>query len=403
MKSSILAALLALGGSANSSSNNSFSYQASTIIPWTPSNSTSVDQSTIFNGTYFLADRTNRGVHVIDLANNRQTTIIGGFTGLATVNGTANAAKSGPNGLLVLADRNELYASDSGGSIKVIDLVTNSTVANITLDSVERADEMAYDHTTGTVVCTIPNEIPPRLAVISAKYRSITGYITFTNASSLKQPAWNSINKQFYVSVPSTGTNPGGEIAVIDVNALNITNVLPLPQCIPAGIVFGPNQHLFVGCSQDQILTYNISNSLVLDVTTGNVIANISGIAGVGQVAYNHWSGYYFVSAYQNLENGSSTGAPLPQLAIIGANTNVLLQTIPTDNLTAHSVAFDPVTDNVVVPISAEGLVVYSVTNSSVNSTSGSTPSRSSGGSSKIVNNALSYVGLAVFFTIMLF
>ncbi|KAH8552381.1 cytochrome cd1-nitrite reductase-like protein [Umbelopsis sp. PMI_123] len=390
-------ALLALGAVSASA----MSYQSLTAIPWAPLNSTSVDQSTIYNGTYYLADRTNKGVHVIDLTSNKQTTVIGGFQGLAMLNGKPNFAISGPNGLVVLPDRKELYVGDGGGIIKVIDLMTNSIVGNITLNSTNRADEMAYNPETGTVACTLPNDIPPRVAVISAMNRTVNGYVTFNNASGLEQPAWNSVDKNFYISVPSTGANPGGEVAIIDVNTFNITKVLPIPKCVPAGIVFGSNQQIFIGCSQTQILNYNMSNSLVMDVTTGNIVANISGISGIDQVAYDSNAGYYYAAAYQNLAGGSATGAPQPQFAIIDAKANKLLQTFTTDNVTAHSVAVDTTTNNVVVPTIKDGIVVYDLTNATANSTSGSGTSANSGVSTTAIHT-FSYVGLALLAGIMI-
>ncbi|GAB5588218.1 hypothetical protein Unana1_03118 [Umbelopsis nana] len=392
-------ALLALGAISASA----LSYQSLTAIPWAPLNATSVDQSTIYNGTYYLADRTNKGVHVVDLASNKQITVIGGFQGLTMLNGKPNFAASGPNGLLVIPDRKELYVGDGSGIVKVVDLTTNSIVANITVNSTNRADEMAYNPETGTVACTIPNDVPPRVAIISAMNRTVNGYVTFNNASGLEQPAWNTVDKNFYISVPSTGANPGGEVAIIDVNAFNITKVLPLPQCVPAGIVFGSNQHLFIGCSQQQILSYNISNSLVMDVTTGSIIANISGVSGVDQATYDSNAGYYYAAAYQNLAGGSSTGTPQPQLAVIDAKINKLLQTITTDNATAHSVAVDSTTNNVVVPTVKDGIIVYDLTNSTANSTSGSGPGTSANsGVSKTAIHAFSYIGLALFAGIML-
>jgi hypothetical protein len=42
-----------------------------------------------------------------------QTTTIGGFVGLKTINGQADTGVSGPDGLVVLTDRNELYVGDA--------------------------------------------------------------------------------------------------------------------------------------------------------------------------------------------------------------------------------------------------------------------------------------------------
>ncbi|KAF7116331.1 hypothetical protein CNMCM5793_004497 [Aspergillus hiratsukae] len=354
------------------------SYQLAATIPWSPKNPTSVDQSVVYNGTYYLADRTNKGVHVIDLASSKATTLITGFKGLVTTNNKADPPVSGPDGLIVLPNRNELYVGDGDGSVKVVDLMNHTIVASIVTGSQKRADELAYDPATQTIVVTNPNDKPPFVTIISAKDRNVTGKIVFNNATGLEQPAFNSVNGKFYVSVPSTGANPGGEIAELDVSAMDITKVIPLTECVPAGIAFGPNQNLFVGCSQDQILTYGVAYSLVLDISTGKVIGNISGLAGIDQVAYDPSILFYYASAYQNLAGANKSGSPMPQLAIVDARTNTLLQTLTTDNVTAHSVAVDPVTNQVVVPLSKAGIEVYNLSMANTSSANSSATASSS-------------------------
>lgn len=361
-------------------------YKLVDIMPWAPLNSTSVDQSVIHNGTYFLSDRVNNGVHVINLSKKQQTSIITGFRGLSTINGKNNYAISGPNGLLVLPDRNELYVGDGDGTVRVIDLFTHSIVGNISTGSTHRADEMAYDAKTGIVAVTLPNDNPPAVAIISAKDRRSTGNITFHGASGLEQPTFNPADGLFYVSVPTTSTNVGGEIAGVDASAMKITRTLALQECIPAGIVFGPNQHLFISCSQDQILKFGTAFSQVMDVASGRIIANISGIAGVDQVAYDPHANLYFATAYQNLKGGRKEGEPTPQLAVIDAEKNVLLQTLVTDNVTAHSVAVDPATDQCVVPLKQYGIALYNLTSSTGTLTATASVSSTTG--TQVVNSA---------------
>jgi hypothetical protein len=204
------------------------------------------------------------------------------------------------------------------------------------------------------------------------------GQVYFTNnTTGLEQPAWNSANDKFYVSVPSTTANPGGEIVEIDVTSFNISNVFPLKDCIPAGIVFGPNQHLFVGCTKTQIESYNTAFSLVIDIGNGGKkIANITGLAGIDQVAYDGTVQHYYAAAYQNTDNGTTSGTPSPQLGVIDAKNNYLIQRIPTDNITAHSVAVDNSTNQVFVPLVSYGIAVYNVSGSASapNSSSGRGP-----------------------------
>ena len=350
-------------------------YKLAYSVPWSPKNTTSVDQGAIYNGTYYLSDRLNGGVHVVDLAKGKQTGLITGFTGLVVENGASHNNVSGPNGLIVLPDRNELYVGDAPGTVRVIDLFTNKIVANISTDVKTRADEMAYDAHTGTLVVTLPNEKPPQVAIISTTDRKMTGKITFQNATELEQPAFNAVTRQFYVSVPSTDANPGGEIATIDVSTLSITHTLPLHDCIPAGIVFGPGQNLFVACSQDQIIDYGVAYSQVLDLASGQVLANISGVAGSDQVAYDPSAKLYFASAYQNLVGAKKDGAPMPQLAVINATSNTLIQTWDTDSKLAHSVAVDSETNQVVVPLAKSGINVYNLTTATSSSNPSSTSS----------------------------
>ncbi|TKA50390.1 hypothetical protein B0A55_12944 [Friedmanniomyces simplex] len=194
-----------------------------------------------------------------------------------------------PAGLVVLPDRGELWVGDGDGSVKVINLFNNTILANITTGSKYRADEFAYDPNSGIVVVTNPNDKPPLVTALSANNRSVIGVFNFTDVpGELEQPAFNPSNGLFYVSVPESETNKGGEIRSLNLANFSTNAVYPLPPCVPAGIVFGANQDLFVSCSQKQILNYNLAAAFVLDMSnSGKVIANISGVGGSDQVVYD--------------------------------------------------------------------------------------------------------------------
>lgn len=400
-------------------------YKLASTIPWSPQNATNIDQSAFYSGTYYLSDRTNSVVHVVNTTSDTQITTVGSFAGK-----TPNESTSGPNGLVVLPDRNELYVGDGDSTVKVVSLSNYSVVAKISTGGTYRADELAYSTSSQIAVVTNPDDDIPFVTVINATSRSIMGQVNFTsNATGLEQPAWNSASDKFYISVPSTTANPGGEIDEIDVTSFNISNVYSLKDCIPAGIVFGPNQHLFVGCSRAQIDTYNTAFSLVIDIGNGGKkIANITGLAGIDQVAYDGSVRHYYAAAYQNTNNGTTSGTPSPQLGVIDAKSNNLIQRIPTDNITAHSVAVDNSTNQVFVPLASYGIAVYnmsgpiSATNSSYgggdgnssasgggasssgsgSSTSTSSP-KSTGAASSLVLNPMVYtgVGLLAFFLML--
>jgi hypothetical protein len=292
---------------------------------------------------------------VVSLKNNTQTALVTGFT-TGLVNGTISNTISGPDGMIVIPSRNELWVGDGNGTVKVIDLFTSTLVASINTTSVRRADEFAYDPTNEIVVVTNPAEDTPFVSIISATNRTVLGKIMFPNVTELEQPTFNPTDGLFYVSVPSSGAHPGGSVCTLNIANMSIAKTIPLPDCVPAGIVFGPKNKLFVGCSEAQITTYGYAASYIIDVTTGNVTANISGLAGIDQVTYDSAANLFYASAYQNLANGST---PIPQLGVVNASSGTLVQILVTDNVTAHSVAVDINSGVMVVPIKSQGIVVY--------------------------------------------
>jgi DNA-binding beta-propeller fold protein YncE len=326
-----------------------------------------------------LSDRTNKGVHVISLANKTQTGFIGGFvTGLVT--GTLSSLISGPDGIVILANRNEMYVGDGDGTVKVINLFTNTIIANISTGSKKRADEFTYNPSTQTVVVTNANQSPPMVNILNATSHLVIGNISFVGANGLEQPAFNPGDSRFYVSVPATNGAPGGAIQLINIikGSLSIAKTLPIPSCAPAGIVFGPTNQVFIGCSGSQVSSFGYSASYIMDVTTGFIIANISGISGSDQVTYSAKTGYYYASAYLNTVND----VPTPILAVIAANGTVL-QNIVTDNVTAHAVSVDPGTGNMVVPVKAKGIQIYSLSNTSTTASSATPTSSTPASTSK--------------------
>lgn len=137
--------------------------------------------------------------------------------------------------------------------------------------------------------------------------------------------------------MPETNDNPGGEIDVIDPSTFKVTRILPVPECSSHGIAFGQSQQLLLGCSQDSILAFGVSHTLIMDATTGNITATINGVGGADGVVYDPTTNYFYVADYQDQVNGSKTGAPDPKLAIIDAGTGTLVQTTTIDNITARS------------------------------------------------------------------
>ena len=385
---------------------NAQTYTLNATIPWRPKAPSSVDQSLIYNDTYYLSDRTNGGVQVISLANDSQITIVGGFT-TTIVNNTVVKTESGPNGLLVIPDRNELYATDAHGIVKVIDLFSLKVVANISIGGVKRADEIGYDPTTSTAIVSNGDDDTPFVAVVNTTTQSVLGKIMFPGATGLEQPTINPADSKFYVAVDSNPTYPGGAIAILDLSNpsnFSIASFIPLSDCIPGGITFGATNQLFVSCSGSQFSTFGFEASYIIDVTTGDVKANISGVSGVDQVAYSPATTYFYATAYQD---ETSSGSPSPYLFVIAAN-GTIVQKIVTDNVTAHSVAVEAGTGTLVVPVKSKGVLVYdltsgtSSTNASSTTTGSAATASATSGVQNLVGNVVAVLGAASLAALML-
>lgn len=140
-----------------------------TVVPWKPKNATSVDVSTV----YYLSDRTNGIVHIVDLSSATETGSISGFVGAHIVNGTLDKPTSGPTGLLGIPGHNELFVGDGDGTVKVVDLSSNKVVDKVQLETKKRADEMTFDAKHNLAVVTGPDDDIASIWFISVTDRKI--------------------------------------------------------------------------------------------------------------------------------------------------------------------------------------------------------------------------------------
>src|SRR2546426_11365560 len=137
-------------------------------IPGTAANTTNgklysfdisfVDPST---QTYYLADRSNAVVDVIDAKTGTLVKQIpGGFKGVAVVNGVVVNGQSGPNG--VVAAFPWLFVTDAASRVVSIDLRTDTVVSSLSPGGFDnlRADELAYDPKDGLLLVINPELLP---------------------------------------------------------------------------------------------------------------------------------------------------------------------------------------------------------------------------------------------------
>jgi hypothetical protein len=190
-------------------------------IPAAPNNSTgggmySFDISYVdpSSGNYYLADRSNRAVQLVDANGNYVAGIpanpaFAGFTG--------SNATSGPNG--VVAAFPWMFVTDANSRVVTIDLRNNSTVSNASTGGAPglRADELAYDPTHGVLLVVNNADTPPFATFVivnqSTGQLTVSARITFDAAHGVdaqngaEQPVWDSDLNRFFLSIPQIGSN----------------------------------------------------------------------------------------------------------------------------------------------------------------------------------------------------
>src|SRR5437667_4311463 len=346
-------------------------------IPGNPLRSYDISWVNPHRAEYYLADRSNAGIDIIDTHHLTFKRRLSGFVGIVLNSaGTAvNNDKSGPDG--VVTHGRWLYAGDGDSTLKVFDLDGPNALAQAPLftGGTTRVDEMALT-TDGELLLTVNNaEDPPYANLFAANgdrnhssVRDITKITVsapaFPGTPGIEQPTWDPKTKRFYVSVPTLGKPGGcgtatcdGGLMVIDpttvtpgtmvlgaFNPATNTGVVQLSDCGPNGATVGPHDNLLLGCTQAN----NPANrsTLVIDATTKH-FSHVNGIVGSDEVWFNKGDGRYYTGSNRNC---APAGCPA-QAAVLGVidGTSVLIETIPQSS-GSHSVAADSKRNLIFVP-----------------------------------------------------
>jgi hypothetical protein len=285
---------------------------------------------------YYLADRANAGIEVVDAKRNEYLTRITGFAG------NADHDHSGPNGIVVASREGQLWAGDGDSTVKVIDLATGDT-QTVSTGGSARSDEVAYAPSIGVVLAVNnaeqstddPTSGPFATLISTSAGHGIVGRLTFHDASAgLEQSVWDAQSSRFLLAIPELDGDPArGEIAVIDPKSVQVVAHYSVEECEPAGLALGPSHQLLVGCSGDAIEAGFAAKSLILDTRDGSVIATIPEVGGSDEVWYNPGDHHYYLAARDNPSG--------PVLGVIDAATAQFSTNVPTAP-DAKSVAADP-------------------------------------------------------------
>lgn len=298
-------------------------------------------------GRYYLADRNNKSVDVVDTKSNALIAQIpGNFAGAG-----ASTDASGPDGIVGITGTNTLYVGDVD-SVKIVDTAALQTVKTLTLSNTgSRVDEGCYDPDDHLVMFATPGESPPYVTFISTTSQSVVSKLVFNGSSGLEACAYDSASKSFLINNDGTTANPDGELDVITAssvtsNAPAVSKSFPLGKCGPAGIALGPNSDVLIGCDPSAgspLIT------LILDRNTGAQLASIP-FGGTDQVTYDPKSNRYFLPARHYVSSGIAAASGFnPEMGVIDGTTRKLLFMVAVGT-GAHSVAVDSNLGQVYVP-----------------------------------------------------
>ena len=302
-----------------------------------------VDQTT---QRYYLADRSNKSVDVYDAKTDKFIASTQGFVGVTMKNGKPDNDTSGPDGVVVIG--NQIWAGDGDSTIKIIDIKSMKVVETISTGGKTRVDEMAYDPKDHVFIGVNNAEDPPFATLISTKKgHKVIAKITFEDATDgAEQPAYNPANGLFYGSIPELKKDAKkGAVAVIDPRKGKLVKMIPLDNCHPNGIVFGPGGNFAMGCTANgkempAIIT-------VMNYKTEKVVKEVADIGGADMVAYNPKTGQYYTGS-RDMPEGHVLG-------IIDAKTNTLVDKIQIKGGNPHSVAVNWANGHVYMPAGSPG------------------------------------------------
>ncbi|MBV9151068.1 MAG: hypothetical protein JO204_04750, partial [Alphaproteobacteria bacterium] len=348
-------------------------------IPGNPLRSFDISWVDPGRAEYYLGDRSNAGIDIINTEHNTFTRRLGGFVGIK-LNGTGGVDNnhSGPDG--VTSHGRWLYGGDGDSTLKVFDLNAPTATAlkqTISTGGTTRVDEMALT-TDGRLLLAANNaEDPPFGTLFRANDDNAVSSVAILSkitvdptiippgfGLSIEQPAWDPKTQRFYTSIPVIANNPPGcnfnantppvtcDGGLLVVNPATLapgpnvigpfdpatnTGVVPLHRCGPNGATVGPHDNLLLGCTPQN--NPSDTETLVINAKTKNQTL-IGNITGSDEVWFNKGDFRYYTGSSRDLSGAA--------LGVIDG-TSVLIEKIPQSS-GSHSVAADSERNFIYVP-----------------------------------------------------
>jgi YVTN family beta-propeller protein len=366
--------LVACGGGDNTPVDNPHLLQQIAITGVGAGTNYSYDIGAVSGSTYYYTDRNNLSVDAIDIPTLTLTAQITGTGANAFAGLKPSNANSGPDGLNPVGTL--LFAGDVN-SVKVIDPSTKQVIKTIVTGTQGvRSDEGCYDAMHGIYMISMPEAATPYATFIDAVSQTIVATVTFTDSAGapsagLEACRYDAGTDTFYVNNDGTTANPHGELealpgaairaitvgATVNYTALAGVRMYSEGNCDPTGLALGPGTDIAVGCREGTTAAPLLVQ--ILNRSTGAIVASINA-GGGDQLEYDAGSNRYYNAGSRWTATGNaavngacSAASPCtPVLTIIDAAARNVFKQVPTGN-NAHSVAVDPASRQVFMPISS--------------------------------------------------
>ena len=321
------------------------------------------DISWIDNSTqrYYLADRTNNAIDLVDAA----TDTFLGFIGKGLYTGSRPCPAqprdlrhcSGPNGVVTVG-LGHVWAGDGDGNIIEADATKPGTtiIRKIPTGGKFRVDELAYDPVHQILMASNDGDSPVFLTFVSVKDGRVLGQYKYPiDQDGLEQPAWDHETGWFYQNVPG----PKNRIDVFD------PDKLPKPiQSFPveckggllgltlSGLVAGPNARLMTVCGT--------VGGKSLDARTGRILKTIPQVGDADEVWYDSGSNRYYF-AHSTAGAAEAPSARSGAIGVVDATTDAFVTDIPIEGAGVHSVAVNARNKHIFVPVAGRGILVVTL------------------------------------------
>ncbi len=293
---------------------------------------------------YYLADRTNNAIDMVDSATDTFLGFIGKgqYTGARPCPDRPNDMRlcAGPSGVIT-DNLGHVWAGDGDANIIEADARKPGTsiLRKIPTGGKGRIDEFAYDPVRQIVMAENDGDFPPYITFVSARNGRILGrYVYPKGQDGMEQPVWDRRTGFFYQNVPG------------DKNRIDVFDPRKLPRLVKSipvdcmggllgltlsGLTVGPQGQLMTVCGS--------VGGAAIDPVSGKILKIVPEGGDADEVWYDPGSNNYYFSRNDFL-------------SIVNATTYKYVGSVP---LPSHSVAANPRNRHVFVPVVGKGIFVF--------------------------------------------